>query len=132
MPEHQRDKVYCKKIKMKNLKLGIVIMLLCTLFTAAGQLFFKYGSKTFEWDLYSLITNYNLIGGLFLYGVGALLLIVALKFGDLSVIYPIVSLTFIWVMIISSLILKETINNFKIGAVIFIIFGVVLVARGSK
>jgi drug/metabolite transporter (DMT)-like permease len=116
---------------MKNLKLGILIMLLCTVFTAAGQLFFKYGSETFEWNL-SLLTNYNLILGLVLYGAGALLLIVALKFGDLSVIYPIVSLTFIWVMFISVWFLGEKITNFKIGAVIFIVFGVVLIARGSK
>lgn len=115
----------------KNLKLGILIMLLCTFFTAAGQLFFKYSSESFQWNL-SLLTNYNLLLGFFLYGLGALLLIIALKFGDLSVIYPIVSLTFIWVMLISVWFLGEKITNFKIGAVIFIIFGVILIARGSN
>ncbi len=114
----------------KNLKIGILIMLLCTLFTAAGQLFFKYSSESFQLNL-TLLTNYNFILGLVLYGVGALLLIIALKFGDLSVIYPFVSLTFIWVMFISARILGEEMNNFKIGAVIFIIFGVILIARGS-
>lgn len=117
---------------MKNLKLGILIMLVCTLFTATGQLFLKYGSADFQLNLLELLTNYNLILGLVLYAAGAVLLVVALKFGDLSVIYPIVSLTFVWVMFISMWFLGEEMNNFKIGAVIFIIFGVVLIARGSK
>jgi len=116
----------------KNLKLGILIMLLCTFFTATGQLFFKYSSESFQWNIISLLTNYNLILGFVIYGVGALLLIVALKFGDLSTIYPFVSLTFIWVMFISSWVLGEKINNFKIGAIVFIVFGVILIAGGSN
>jgi drug/metabolite transporter (DMT)-like permease len=116
----------------KNLKVGILIMLICTLFTAAGQLFFKYGSESFKWNIIELITNYNLILGFVLYGIGALLLIIALRFGELSVIYPFVSLTFIWVTVISFWFLGEQINNFKIGAVIFIVLGVSLIAWGSN
>ncbi len=107
-------------------------MLFCTLFTASGQFFFKQSAKSFEWDLFSLLTNHNLIFGSFFYATGALLLIIALKYGDLSVVYPFVSLTFILVMAISYFFLNETINNFKFGAVIFIIFGVVLIGRGAS
>ncbi|MBI2112755.1 EamA family transporter [Candidatus Woesearchaeota archaeon] len=107
-------------------------MLFCTLFTASGQLFFKYSSEKFQWNFMSLITNYNLLLGLFLYGIGAALFILALKFGDLSATYPLVSLTFIWVMLISSVILKENINGFKISAIVFIIIGVVAITKGDK
>ena len=116
----------------KNTKLGIAIMLVCTLFTSAGQFFFKQSSQSFQWDILSLLTNYNLIFGGCFYAVGALLLIIALKYGDLSVVYPFVSLTFIWVMIISSIFFNEVINNFKVSAVIFIIFGVILVGQGAS
>jgi drug/metabolite transporter (DMT)-like permease len=115
----------------KNTKLGIFIMLICTLFTASGQFFFKHSAKTFQWDIVSLLTNYNLILGGCFYAMGAFLLIIALKYGDLSVVYPFVSLTFIWVMLISSIFFNEIINNFKVGAVIFIIFGVALVGQGA-
>ncbi len=117
---------------MKNLKLGILLMIICTLFTAVGQLFFKYGSVSFQWNLVGLITNYNLILGFAFYAIGAILLIIALKFGNLSVIYPFIALNFIWVMVISSLVLKEIINNFKIGAVILTIFGTILISRGNN
>jgi drug/metabolite transporter (DMT)-like permease len=121
-----------KIMNKKNIKLGIGIMVLCTLFTALGQLFFKYSSESFQLNLISLITNHNLILGFFFYGLGAILLIVALKFGDLSVIYPFVSLTFIWVMIISTTVFGETIGSFKINAVILIILGIILISGGEK
>ncbi|MEW5896859.1 MAG: hypothetical protein AB1668_04155 [Nanoarchaeota archaeon] len=115
----------------KGTKLGIIIMLICTIFTALGQLFFKYGSATFEFDAMKLITNYNLILGFVFYGLGALLLITALKFGKLSIIYPFVSLTFVWVMLMSVFIFDEAINSFKINAVFLIILGIIFI-RGSE
>jgi drug/metabolite transporter (DMT)-like permease len=116
----------------KNLKLGITLMFICTLFTATGQLFFKYSSQTFEWNLLGLLTNYYLIFGFIVYGIGSVLLITALKFGDLSSIYPFVSLTFIWVMLISFFIFAEKINGFKIGAVVFIVLGIIAISGGSN
>jgi multidrug transporter EmrE-like cation transporter len=119
-------------MKKDKIKLGIGIVVICTLFTALGQLFFKYSSQSFELDIISLITNYNLIIGFFFYGLGAILLIIALRFGDLSVIYPFVSLTFVWVMIISALVFSEMINSFKINALILIILGIMLIGGGEK
>jgi len=117
---------------VNNKKLAIIIMLTCTIFTALGQLFFKYSSTTFEWNLISLITNYNLIIGFIFYGLGSVLLIVALKFGDLSMIYPIVSLNFVWVMLISAFVFGEVINSFKINAVILIMLGIVFIAGSGN
>ena len=116
----------------KSLKIGISLMLLCTFFAAAGQLFFKYASKDFSLILTNLLTNYYLILGFFFYAFGALLLIIALKFGELSVLYPFESINFVWVTFLSFWFLGEKLNHFKIWAVVFIIFGVVLIARGSK
>lgn len=113
-------------------KIGIIIMIICTLFTALGQLFFKYSSQSFELNIISLITNYNLILGFIFYGLGALLLIIALRFGELSAIYPFISLTFIWVMVISLIVFNETINSFKINALILIISGTILIFRGER
>jgi len=116
---------------MKKTTLGILLMFVCTLFTALGQLFFKYGSEKFSWNILSLLTNVPLLIGFFFYGLGALLLIVALKFGKLSLIYPFVSLTFIWVMFISVFVFKEVLNSFKICALFFIVLGIVFIA-GSE
>jgi drug/metabolite transporter (DMT)-like permease len=108
----------------------IGLMLVCTLFTSIGQLLFKLSSETFELN-FSIFTNYFLFLGLISYAIGVILMILALKNGKLSFLYPFVSLTFIWVMLISSIFLNENINSFKINAVFLIIFGVVLIG-GSE
>ncbi|MBS3124400.1 multidrug transporter [Candidatus Woesearchaeota archaeon] len=116
---------------MNKTTIGIMLMVICTIFTALGQLFFKFGSSTIQLNIWSLITNYNLIIGFFFYGLGAILLVVALKFGPLSLLFPIVSLNFIWVTVISSVVFKEVINSFKINALILIIIGIFLIG-GSE
>ncbi|NQV91403.1 EamA family transporter [Candidatus Woesearchaeota archaeon] len=116
----------------KNLKLGIMLVILCTLFTATGQLFFKYASYNFSFNFLSLIQNYNLILGFIFYGLGAVILMVALKYGDLSLLYPFGSLNFVWVMFLSAFLLGEKINSFKINAVFLVILGVVFIGGSEK
>ncbi len=99
-------------------------MVLCTLFTTAGQVFFKLSSATFQWNPLSLATNYPLLLGLMSYGLGALLLIRALSYGKLSIIYPFVSLTFIWVTALSVLFFQERIGSITIAAILLIILGI--------
>ena len=115
----------------KNIKLGVLLMFACTIFTATGQYFFKQSSGNFTFNLLEIISNYPLILGFFFYGIGALLMMVAFKYGDLSKLYPFVSLNFIWVTLISILFLGEKLNSYKINAVILVIFGVILIGGSS-
>lgn len=112
-------------------KTGILLMLACTVFTSVGQLFFKYSSYNFSFNLLHLVKNYNLIFGFLFYGVGSLILLIALKYGDLSQLYPFVALNFVWVTLLSVFILGESLNSFKINAIFFVVFGVILIG-GSK
>jgi len=111
---------------------GIGLMILCTFFTSFGQLFFKMGLNRLEFSLLGLITNYVLILGFLFYGVGGTLLIVALKFGELSILYPILALGFVWVNLLSLSILNEQISLIKWMGIIFILFGVSMIGRGSN
>jgi drug/metabolite transporter (DMT)-like permease len=114
-----------------NLKVGILLMFICTLFTSTGQYFFKSGSNLFAFTIQGILFNVPLLLGFFFYGFGAILLMVALKFGDLSKIYPFVSLNFIWVTLMSVFLLGEQLNSYKINAVILVIFGVLLIGGSS-
>ncbi len=116
----------------KKTKIGIAIMVLSSIFLTIGQYFFKLSSKTFQLNIPSLLTNYNLFFALCTCGIGAVLLIIALKFGDLSVIFPLVSITYVFVIIMSYLVFNEIINTFKIVAIAFIVAGVIFITRGTK
>jgi uncharacterized membrane protein len=107
---------------------GIMLMLVCTAFTAFGQLFLKRGAD----DLFPIYLNFELMIGFILYGVGALLMIYALKLGDLNILYPIISLTFIWVTMLSIVFLEETVSTSQYLGIGTILFGVALVSMGGK
>lgn len=116
---------------MKTHPLAILAVALATLLTASGQFLFKLGTAnlTLGWDL---LHNWYLIGGFAIYGISAIILVVSLKYGELSVLYPIVSLSFVWVNILSFEFLSETLNSYKWAGVCFIILGVSLIGFGSK
>ncbi len=112
---------------------SIVLVLLCTVLGTAAQLLMKTGMEHFRLDPVALLTNYPLIAGYVLYGINTVMLVLALREGELSVLYPIIALTYVWVTLASYLHLHESPNVFKNVGVLAIILGVVVIGRaGSK
>jgi len=110
---------------------AVYLVLLCTLFTSGGQLFLKLGSKTASLG-FSLLTNYYLIVGIALYLASAVMLIVALRGGELSILYPFIATSFIWVSLLSVHFFGEAMNSWKWLGIFVIIIGVSFVGIGSK
>jgi len=117
---------------MKAKPWAILLMILTTLFTSTAQVLYKFGVSNLRISLPSLLTNYYLIGGLALYGLGALLMVFALKGGDLSVLYPIIATSYIWVGLMSAYFFQEIINALRWFGIIAIVAGVVFVGIGSR
>jgi len=121
---------------------AILFVLLCTIATAFGQIFLKIGSGTnfssaidvlLSLDLFNPLVKpiYALFLGLCLYGIGASLLILALRYGELSVIYPIFATNYVWVTLLSSYYFGEQIHLFKIIGIFAIVSGIALIGIGS-
>ena len=83
--------------------------------------------------VFAAVTSVPLIGGLALYGIGAVMMVLALQHGELSVLYPVISLSYVWVAILSVLIFHEHMNAFRVAGIAVIIGGVAILGRsGSK
>ncbi len=117
---------------MKSKKtLSIILMLLSTFMLAFAQILYKKGAASLQPDLTAIITNYNIIAGLGLYIIGAVVMTVAMKYNNLSTLYPILALCYIWVNIMASSMLGETMNiNKWIGSAL-IILGVSAIGYGA-
>ena len=109
-----------------------LLVLFTTLLTSSAQLFYKYGSAAASLNPFELITNYYLIAGLLLYAVGGALMIISFRGGEVSVLYPIIATSYIWVSFLSMFFLGEIMNTFKWIGVITIIGGIALIGYGSK
>ena len=86
----------------------------------------------FRPDPIALLTNLPLIAGYALYGVNTLMLVLALKDGELSMLYPIIALTYVWVTLLSYLILREPPNIYKNIGIATIVAGVAVLGRGGR
>ena len=110
---------------------AILLVISATLVGAFGPILLKKASAGKLSKIKTLIKNYNLFGGVSLYALGTLLFIPALKGGDLSILYPFVSLTYIWVALLSMKFLGEKINRYKWIGIALIILGVSFIGIGS-
>jgi len=109
------------------------LVFLCTLFGVAAQYFIKTsGMQMTTITVAALLANWHLWTGLSLYGFSTILLILALRDGELSLLYPVISLTYVWVTIMSVMVFHETINVFKIAGVAIICIGVALLGKGPS
>ena len=109
--------------------IGLVIA--ATLIGAFGPILLKKASTKKLSNLSSLMGNYHLFGGVALYALGTMLFIPALKGGDLSVLYPFVALSYVWVSFLSVKFLGEKMNMLKWIGIALIIIGVTFIGLGN-
>lgn len=121
-----------KKAAAKTKSWAIYLMVFTTFIATVAQLLLKRAADNFSSDIISSLLNINLIGGLLLASFGGILLIIALKNGELSIIYPIVSLSFVWIALISHFFFNEILNLWQYAGIFIIILGVVFLGVGNK
>ncbi len=106
-----------------------IFLLFTSIFIAVvAQLFFKAFSlsKIDGESYYMYFLNYKLIIGFLLYFVSALLYIVSLKKIELSVAYPTISISYIFIILLSHFMFGESLTIYKILGSVLIIAGVSL------
>ena len=94
-----------------------------------SNILIKIGAGKVDGINLKLLTNWFLIFGLSLFGLGFVLWVFILNKVQLSVAAPIMSLAYVFIMIASYVLFKEPITGVKIAGVISILFGVVLITR---
>lgn len=111
---------------------AVFLMFFTTILTSSAQIFYKSGVEKVPFNLILMITNWQIILGVMLYVIGGVVMVTALKHGDVSTLYPIIATSYIWVSIGSSMFFNEIMNLWKWAGVFVIFFGVVLISYGSK
>jgi len=116
---------------MKTKLWAIILVLLCTGLTASGQILLKKGVQTASLDL-TIFQDYQLVLGSFLYVIAAFLLLLALKDGELSVLYPLFATSYIWTNLLAISFLGEAITMLKWAGTGLVILGVTAIGIGGK
>ena len=107
---------------IKKNKIGIMLMLCSSVFACVGQLLWKLSAQK---GLLCLA-----VGFLF-YGLGAVVMLLAYRHGNLSVLQPVLSMNYIVALLLSVLILGEVVTWQKIIGIVLITCSVVLIGGGD-
>jgi multidrug transporter EmrE-like cation transporter len=112
---------------------SVALVLFCTLFGAVAQILIKTGANSLtSGSPLAMITNLPLVAGYSLYGISTVLLVLALRDGELSLLYPVISLTFVWVTLLSLTFFKETASPHKLAGIAIIVTGVAVLGKETK
>ncbi len=108
-------------------------MISCTLFSSSAQILLKFASNEINLSSISSFFNSYLIFGCICLGIGAILMFMAFKIGELSVLFPILATSYVWVSLISPIFFPEdNMNLWKWVGVGIILLSVSLLGYASS
>ena len=125
---------------------SIYMVLGCTVFAAAAQVLMKFGAthadaatesgRHLDLDAIPRCAGRQLSAFAAGYGAhvgcNALLLILALRDGELSMLYPIIALTYVWVNLLSMYFFHDQMNVWKAAGIALVIGGVALLGGPAR
>jgi len=110
---------------------SIILVLFGSFIGSFGAVFLKLGAEHMKGSVARLLTNYWLGVGVLLYLLSSVFYMMGVSQGQLTVLYPMVSLGYIWAIVWARLFFKEPFTVAKIGGLLLIIFGVALINFGN-
>lgn len=111
---------------------SIVLVFVASFVGSFGALFLKAGAGKLHFGLRYLVFNGRLIAGVALFVASSIAYVVGIRRGELSVLYPLVSLSYIWALLWSRLFLKEPLTRNKCFGLLLIVLGIVFIGIGNR
>jgi multidrug transporter EmrE-like cation transporter len=116
---------------------SFLLVVCCTVIGAAAQVLIKKGAgalgpnPTILHTALAMVLTPALFAGYSMYGVSTVLLVLALRHGQLSLLYPVFAMTYVWVTVLSVLVFHESMNPYKIAGIVIIVGGIAVLGRGE-
>ena len=116
---------------MKTPLSSILLVVLGSFIGSFGAVFLKLGSSKLQHGLLQIF-NIRLAAGAAMYLLSTCFFIVALQKGELSVLFPLVSLGYVWTLLWSRLFFKEPLTRYKFLGLFLILVGVSFIGLGNR
>jgi drug/metabolite transporter (DMT)-like permease len=111
---------------------SIGLVLLASFIGSFGAVFLKAGAGKLNQGLRYLVLNSRLAIGVALFVGSSYFFVLGVRHGELSVLYPMVSLGYVWTMLWSRLVFQESLTRHKCLGVLLILLGIGLIGLGGR
>ncbi len=110
---------------------SMALVLVASFIGSFGAVFLKAGSNRAN-GIWTLLVNPRLALGVFLYLVSTVFYLMGIRHGELSVLYPMVSLGYVFTLLWSRRIFKEAFTREKLLGLSLVLLGIVLLGLGNR
>ena len=110
---------------------AIMFVLLAAMFAAIGQILYKLASNKIV-DIISFLFNPYIYVGVIIYAIGLFFTLKSLVYGEVSVVYPMMATSLIWVSLLSPLFFNDSMTLIKWIGIGIIILGVFFISKGAE
>jgi drug/metabolite transporter (DMT)-like permease len=111
---------------------SIVLVLIGSVIGSVGAVFLKSGALVLRPNLSSLVFNWRLALGVITYMLSSVLFVKGMSNGELSILFPMVSLGYICTLAWSRLFFHEVITRAKIIGIGLILVGIVCLSLANR
>ena len=105
-------------------KVGVFLILASSVLAGIGQLLWKNASLSGHDDFLFYLLNISFLAGCVFYFFATILMMLSFRYGEYSLLFPMLSLSYIWVTLFSVLLFEDEV--FKIGWIL----GAVVISLG--
>jgi len=109
----------------------MLLMLVASIIGSSGAVLLKLGAQELNKGFWHIL-NLKLAAGVVVYLVSCYFFVLGIRHGELSVLYPMVSLGYIWTLVWARLFFHEAFTRQKFLGLALILLGVFFVGLGSK
>jgi multidrug transporter EmrE-like cation transporter len=107
---------------------SMALVLVASIFGSFGAVFLKMGAEKLKTGGVLGIFSWQAALGVGLFLLSSVFFVLGIKHGELSVLYPMVSLGYVWTLLWSRLFFKEPVTKQKFLALGMILTGIVFIA----
>ncbi|MBV6430152.1 MAG: 4-amino-4-deoxy-L-arabinose-phosphoundecaprenol flippase subunit ArnE [Bryobacteraceae bacterium] len=117
---------------MKTPLSSILLVLLASFIGSFGAVLLKAGAARLHGAWQSLVFNYRLGAGVAFFLLSSYFFVLGVREGELSVLYPMVSLGYVWTLLWSRVFFGEAFTRGKFLGLGMILSGIVLLYAGNR
>jgi multidrug transporter EmrE-like cation transporter len=117
---------------MKTPVASMLLVLLASFIGSFGAVFLKSGAERLHLQLKSLLLNWRLAAGVAFFLLSSFFFVLGIRKGELTILYPMVALGYIWTLFWSRLFFGEPFSRNKFLGLGLILAGIVFLNLGNK
>ncbi len=111
---------------------SILFILTAGFIGSFGAAFLKAGAGRLKMDVKSIATNWRIGAGILSYGISSVFFVRGMTAGELSVLYPMVALGYMWTILWARVFFGERFTLGKLGGLLIIFAGLACLGLGAQ